>query len=99
MAGLYKRRWKIELFFRWLKCVFSRPEQWHWMAESKEGVAVQIYSGMIAALLLALYTGTLPNKRLMEMFQLHDLGLVSDEELQRAIEASKREKPKKAKKR
>ena len=53
VALLYKERWRIELFFRWIKCILGCR---HWLAESPEGVAIQIYLALIAALLLQLHT-------------------------------------------
>jgi hypothetical protein len=81
LAEIYRQRWQIELFFRWLKCIMGRPNQWHWLAESPEGVAIQIYSTLIAALLLARRLGKLPNKRSMELLRFHSMGMVSAENL------------------
>jgi hypothetical protein len=75
---LYKKRWQIELFFRWIKCVLGCG---HWLAESPAGVTLQIYLALIAALLLQLFTGQKPNRRLMELLQLHQQGWATDEEL------------------
>ena len=75
---LYRRRWQIELFFRWIKCILGCR---HWLAESPEGVALQIYLALIAALLLQLYTGRRPTKRMMELIQFYLLGVASLEEL------------------
>ena len=78
VALLYKERWQIELFFRWVKCILGCR---HWLAESSEGVAIQIYLALIAALLLQLHTGGAPNKRMMELIQFYLLGVASLEEL------------------
>ncbi len=78
VALLYKERWRIELFFRWLKCILGCR---HWLAESPEGVAVQIYLALIAALLLQLYTGQSPNRRMMELIQFYLLGVASLDDL------------------
>ncbi len=79
---LYKRRWQVELFFRWIKCILGNR---HWLAESKKGVAIQIYLALIAALLLQLRNGKRPTKRTMEAIQLHMLGWVTPDELQNVI--------------
>src|ERR1043166_2432458 len=60
VALLYRDRWQVELFFRWIKCIRGNR---HWLAESKRGVSVQVYLALIAALLLQLYTGGRPAKR------------------------------------
>jgi IS4 transposase len=78
VALLYKQRWQIELFFRWVKCILGCR---HWLAESPTGVAIEIYLALIAALLLQLYTGQAPNRRMMELIQFYLLGVASLEEL------------------
>lgn len=75
---LYRRRWQIELFFRWIKCILGCR---HWLAESPEGVALQVYLALIAALLLQLYTGRRPSRRMMELIQFYLLGVASLAEL------------------
>jgi hypothetical protein len=54
-AGLigmvYRYRWQIELFFRWLKCLVNFR---HFFSESPEGVALQIGAAVIGTLLIAL---------------------------------------------
>lgn len=78
VALLYKQRWQIELFFRWVKCILGCR---HWLAESPQGVAIQIYLALIAALLLQLYTGQRPTRRMMELIQFYLLGVATLEEL------------------
>ncbi len=78
VAWLYKQRWQIELFFRWVKCILGCR---HWLAESPRGVAIELYLALIAALLLQLYTGQRPNRRMMELIQFYLLGVASLEEL------------------
>jgi hypothetical protein len=83
VALMYKQRWQVELFFRWIKCILGCR---HWLAESPEGVTIEIYLALIAALLLQLYLGQRPTKRLMEMIQLYLLGVASLQELWEAIQ-------------
>lgn len=78
LALLYKERWQIELFFRWIKCILGCR---HWLAESPQGTAIQIYLALIAALLLQRYTGQRPNRRMMELIQFYLLGVATLEEL------------------
>jgi len=92
IAEIYHQRWAIELFFRWFKCVLGRPDNWHWLAESPEGVAIQLYSALIAALLLARQLGRLPSKRCMEMLRFHSMGMASSDELEAVIEAEVRKR-------
>jgi len=83
VALLYKQRWQVELFFRWVKCILGCR---HWLAESPSGVALEIYLALIAALLLQLYTGQAPNRRMMELIQFYLLGVASLDELEQGLE-------------
>ena len=51
IADLYKRRWAIELFFRWVKQVLKIR---HFLGTSKNAVTIQIAVALIAFLLLRL---------------------------------------------
>jgi hypothetical protein len=77
LAVLYRHRWQVEMFFRWLKCILGCR---HWLAESPRGVAVQTYLALIAAQLLALYSGVRPNRRQMEAIQFYLMGWASAEQ-------------------
>jgi hypothetical protein len=79
---IYRRRWTIELFFRWIKCILGTR---HFFAESPQGAAIELYLALIAALLLQLVTGQRPNKRVMELLQYYFLGWATAEELARLI--------------
>ncbi len=82
LAQLYRRRWEVEGFFRWLKCLLPCR---HWLAESENGVAIQIYTALLCAGLLARRLGRKPSKRLMEMLAFHQMKQASDEELAEAM--------------
>ena len=84
VLALYRHRWEVEIFFRWLKCLVPCR---HWFAESREGVKIQIYLILIKAMLLAALTGRKPNKRMMEMLRWHQMGWADDEELARFLAA------------
>ncbi len=51
IAGLYKRRWEIELFFRWVKQTLKIR---HFLGTSENAVRIQIAVALIAYLLLRL---------------------------------------------
>jgi hypothetical protein len=95
---LYRRRWQMECFFRWLKCLLNSR---HWLAESRAGVTIQLYLALIAAVLFQLHTGRRPNRRMLELFQLHQLGWASTDGLiaglQREQEREERRKRKRSK--
>ena len=71
IALICRYRWQIELFFKWLKSILSCR---HLLAESSEGVAIQIYSALIAALMLQAFTGKRPGKRAMELIRMYMMG-------------------------
>lgn len=83
VAELYRRRWQVELFFRWIKCILGNR---HWLAESPQGVAIQIYLALIGALLLQGRIGQRPNKRMFEAIQLYLMGMATLEGLEAEIE-------------
>ena len=60
----------------------------HWLAQSQNGVTIQLYLAIIGALLLQLVLGRRPNRRLYECFQLYLMGWASLEELMSAVEAA-----------
>ena len=78
VSMLYRRRWQIECFFRWLKCLLGCR---HWFAESQRGVTIQLYLALIASVLLQLVMGRRPNKRMLELIQLYQLGWATLDEL------------------
>jgi len=54
IAYLYRCRWLIELFFRWLKITAGFA---HLVSQSAAGVTAQMYVAMIGTLLIHLHTG------------------------------------------
>ena len=78
IALIYRYRWQIELFFKWIKSILGYR---HLMAESPEGVAIQTYSALIAALMLQLLTGKRPTKRAMELIRFYLMGHAELEEV------------------
>lgn len=91
LVGLiYRRRWSIELFFRWIKCILGCR---HFFAESSAGAAIQLYLALIASLLFQLYSGRRPSKRLMELIQFFEMGWATEAELRRFLQAEAQKKP------
>ena len=86
IAHLFTRRWQIELFFRWFKCVLGCN---HLVALSQNGLTIQVYCALISGMLITLWTGRKPTKRTFEMISLNFMGWASDEELERHIEQLK----------
>jgi hypothetical protein len=100
---LYKYRWHaegqapsvvrpalsgvVELFFKRLKCVMGCR---HFVAESEDGVRIQVYAALIAGLLIVLWTERKPTKETYLVLQFYFLGWVSDEELEQHLDALKK---------
>ncbi len=61
VALAYRYRWTVELFFRWMKCILGCR---HLLSEDANGVAMQGYAALIASLLVVLWTGHKPTKRM-----------------------------------
>jgi hypothetical protein len=82
LAELYRQRWQVELFFRWLKCLLPCR---HFFAESERGVKFQVYLSLICALLLSRVAQRRPSKRIMEMIRFHQMGWADEADLARAL--------------
>lgn len=85
-SQMYRNRWQIELFFRWVKCILRCR---HFLAESERGVAIQLYLALIAAVLLQMHLGRRPSLRMWEALQFFFFGLFTEEDLSVAIEREK----------
>jgi hypothetical protein len=78
VAMAYRFRWAVELFFRWLKCILGCR---HLLANSRQGVTIQVYLAIIASLLISLWVGRKPTVRTLEMIQFYFQGWASEAEL------------------
>jgi hypothetical protein len=54
IGAVYRLRWQIELFFKWLKC-FARMD--HLLSTSRRGITTQLYIAVIAVLIMHVQTG------------------------------------------
>ncbi len=77
----------MELVFKWVKCVMGCR---HLVAESEDGVRIQVYAALIAGLLIVLWTGRKPTKATYLTLQYYLLGWVSDEELEEHLDGLKK---------
>lgn len=77
---LYRYRWLIELFFRWLKCVLSCR---HLVSHSENGIQIQMYCALLACLLIQLAAGqdVKPNQWTYKLLCLYAQGWASEEEV------------------
>src|SRR5919201_4122211 len=73
----YRFRWTVQLFFRWLQCVLGCR---HLLANSPNGVTIQVYLAIMASLLISLWVGRKPTIRTLEMIQFYFTGWATEEE-------------------
>lgn len=86
VAQLYRYRWQVEIFFRWLKCTLGCR---HLLAHSENGLHIQIYAALIASLLVVLWTNRKPNKRTLLEIGLYFQGWASLNEVLKHIRTLK----------
>jgi hypothetical protein len=67
IATLYRFRWQVELFFRWLKCYGNFN---HLVSHNSRGVLLSFYVTIIGVLLLYLHTGFRPSKYAVALLSL-----------------------------
>lgn len=89
---LYRHRWQVELFFRWLKCMTNFR---HFFSESEDGVTTQVYIAIIGTLLIALQMGAKPSRYDYTMMTMVVSGWIDLHEAKR-IMARRREKSRRA---
>jgi hypothetical protein len=75
---LYRFRWLIELFFRWLKCVLSCR---HLLSQDPRGIQIQMYCALIACLLIQLACPIKPNQWTYKLLCLYQQGWATEEEV------------------
>jgi hypothetical protein len=75
---LYRHRWQIELFFRWLKS-YARFD--HLISHNREGVLLNFYVTVIGVTLMSLHMGHRPSKYLFIMMGMVANGSATLEEI------------------
>lgn len=83
IAALYLLRWTIELYFRIIKQLLGCR---HLLSTKPEGVTLQFYMAIIAAIMILSITGKSPTKRTYEMICFYLLGWATLDELTAHIE-------------
>ena len=83
IALAYRYRWSIELFFRWFKCILNGRDL---ISHSQNGMTIHMYMGIIATLLITVWTGCKPNKAIRERLAFYLMGVATDEELQMELD-------------
>lgn len=75
---LYRYRWHVELFFRWLKCFANFS---HLISESREGVLLSFYVAVIGVMLMYLHTNAKPSKYAFSLLSMVASGGATLEEI------------------
>jgi hypothetical protein len=86
---IYRYRWMIELFFKWLKCTAHLR---HLISESENGIKMQLYVAVIAVLLMHLRTGRRPSIYTTNCINLVASGQMSVATMLTILERREREK-------
>ena len=89
VGQLYRHRWLIEIFFRWLKCV-ARFE--HLVSHRANGIAIQLYVAVIAVLLTYLRTGQRPGVYEFRCLAWVARGVMTVPDMQRVLARRQRER-------
>jgi len=78
IALIYNYRWTIEIYFRFFKHILGCR---HLISHNKNGIEIQMYTAIIACMLITLWTGKKPTLRTYEMVCYYFTGMASLEEL------------------
>jgi hypothetical protein len=89
IAILYRKRWMIELFLRFLKCTAAFD---HLISKSRQGITLQLYVAMIATLLLHLATGRRVSKYSLFWLNAVASGQATWEQMREGLARIEREK-------
>lgn len=86
---IYRHRWMIELFFKWLKCTARLR---HLISESQNGITLQLYVAIIAVLLMHLRTGRRPSLYATNCIDMVASGIMSVATMLKILERRERER-------
>ena len=89
VGEVYRHRWQIELFFRWLK-VHANFE--HLISHSRNGITLGFYTAVIGTLLMYLHTGRKVSKYAYGMWTLVASGDATLEDILPILERRERER-------
>lgn len=82
IATIYKRRWTIEIYFRFFKHILGCR---HLISQNRNGIEIQMYVAIIACMLISIWAGRKPTKRTYEMICFYFMGWADLDELQAHI--------------
>jgi Transposase DDE domain len=78
IALIYRKRWTVELFFRFYKHVLGCR---HLISHRPNGIEIQVYLAIILCMLIVLWTHRQPTLRTVEMIRFYFTGWASEDEL------------------
>ncbi len=82
IALVFRKRWTVELFFRFFKHVLGCR---HLLSHRANGIEIQVYLAIIVCMLIALWTGRKPTLRTIEMIRFFFAGWADEDELEAHI--------------
>lgn len=86
---IYRYRWQVELFFRWLKVIAAFEHLW---AHTRNGLTIQFYVAVIAVLLIYSRTGRGPSKYALSLLSFVASGQATMEQILPILERRERER-------
>jgi len=86
---IYRFRWQVELFFRWLKVIACFEHLW---AHTPNGLTIQFYVAVIAVLLIYVRLGCRPSKYAFSLLSFVASGQATLEEILPILERRERER-------
>jgi hypothetical protein len=89
IGQIYRHRWQVELFFRWLKSCARFRGIW---CEDRSGILLQFYVALIGMLLMYLRTGMRPSKYAYNLLSMVVSGTATWEEVEPIIAHRDRER-------
>jgi len=82
IAVIHRKRWTVELFFRFFKHILGCR---HLLSHRANGIEIQAYLAIIVSMLIALWTGQTPTLRTVEMIRFYFIGWAEADELEAHI--------------
>jgi hypothetical protein len=89
IGEIYRQRWEIELFFKWLKTWAGLD---HLLSTSRNGITFQFYVAVIAVLLMYLQLGRRVSRYAIACLHLLMHGQITLEQMLATLERLEREK-------
>lgn len=78
IALLYRYRWTLEVFIRFLKQVLGCR---HLLSTKREGIEIQVCAAIICCMLLNILTGRKPDKWMLNLMSLYPSGWASEQDV------------------